>query len=129
MRVPGRRRAWVAAGLALLYPGLGHLYLRRWGRSVLWFGLLASATFLILPEVAVGPDPTVGSVVDGARAAWASTPARERAVLAAMQSVQALDAFLLGVGGPTRREETCPSCGEELDDEVSFCPWCAESLE
>jgi len=43
-----RYRPWLAAVLALLIAGLGHAYLRRWGRALLWFltilgGVLALA--------------------------------------------------------------------------------------
>ena len=129
MDVPGTRRAWLAAVLALVYPGLGHLYLRLWVRSVVWFGLVAGATFLLLPQVGVGPDPAPGVVLDAATDAWSSTPARSRTVLAGMILVQSVDAFLLAATAGGGDAEACPTCGEALDDDVEFCPWCAEPLE
>jgi len=129
MNIPGTRRAWLAAALALVYPGLGHLYLRLWARSVVWFGVLAGATFFLLPQVAVGPQPGPAAVVDAAGAAWSSTSVRSRALLAGMVALQSVDAFLLAATGGDAGEESCPACGEGLDDDVAFCPWCAEPLE
>lgn len=32
------KRLWLASALAVIYPGLGHVYLREWLRALLWFG-------------------------------------------------------------------------------------------
>ena len=38
---PARHRPWIAAGLSVLIPGAGHLYLRRYLRAALWASPIA----------------------------------------------------------------------------------------
>lgn len=42
-----RFRPWIAAVLALLIAGLGHAYLRRWGRALLWFLTILGGAFAL----------------------------------------------------------------------------------
>ena len=75
-----RRRPWLAVVLALLISGLGHAYLRRWGRALGWYVAITATLILLVPDAAIDqllarePPPladilpalivVVGSVVD-----------------------------------------------------------------
>ena len=49
-----RRSAFAAAFLSFVFPGLGHAYLRRWGRALMW-GLLPVIALAALIGLAIGP--------------------------------------------------------------------------
>ncbi|MEF8773901.1 MAG: zinc ribbon domain-containing protein [Halobacteriales archaeon] len=128
-----RKRPWLAALLALLYPGLGHLYVRAWLRALLWFGLIMSAVVVLVPDVSAGGGPMAA-----AEAAWDATqalPMRTQALLSGMVILEAFDAFVLARRTrPAEAEETdpagtCPNCGRDLDEDLDFCPWCSTRLE
>ncbi|MFA9515800.1 zinc ribbon domain-containing protein [Halopenitus sp. H-Gu1] len=42
-----RFRPWIAAALALAIVGLGHAYLRRWGRGLLWLLTVITSSFVL----------------------------------------------------------------------------------
>jgi hypothetical protein len=44
-----RKRPWLAVVLTLVVPGLGHAYLRLWGRAVLWFVLVLGTVITLVP--------------------------------------------------------------------------------
>ncbi len=48
-----RRRPWLAVVLALLIPGLGHAYLRRWGRALGWYVGITATLVLLVPDAAI----------------------------------------------------------------------------
>ena len=48
-----RRRPWLAALLAVVFTGLGHAYLRRWGRAFGWLLFQLAAAYLLVPEAAL----------------------------------------------------------------------------
>lgn len=56
-----RKRPWLAVLLALVISGLGHAYLRRWGRALGWY--LA----ITLTLVFIVPDATVDQLIAGTR--------------------------------------------------------------
>ena len=43
------RRLIIAILFALIYPGLGHVYLKSWIRAVTWFLLAIATTILVVP--------------------------------------------------------------------------------
>ncbi|OYR39695.1 zinc ribbon domain-containing protein [Halorubrum sp. Ib24] len=62
-----RRRPWLAAVLALVVSGLGHAYLRRWGRALGWYVAVTATLVVIVPDAAVegliaGDAPPVADV-------------------------------------------------------------------
>lgn len=123
------RRAVLAAVLAVVYPGLGHVYLREWARSVTWFGLA------LLTAVVVVPESTVVALESNGLAALASAgealPREAFLALLAVRLLNAVDAAVLGLRpAPGQDPETvaCPSCGRELDDDLDFCHWCTRPL-
>ncbi|ELY56401.1 zinc ribbon domain-containing protein [Natronococcus jeotgali] len=125
-----RKRPWLAALLAALVTGLGHLYLRRLRRAVGWllaslvvttlfvdqgaFQTLIDGTVTLETVLAVAPMyAVIGlSVLDAYRIARTPTPDRRSAA-------QSAD------GDATT---SCPHCGKELDDDLEFCHWCTTPL-
>lgn len=55
------KRPLLAAVLAYICPGLGHVYLREWLRALLWFALMYTTTLLVIPESAVPESGTTFS--------------------------------------------------------------------
>ncbi|WP_418282709.1 DUF7575 domain-containing protein [Halorubrum sp. DTA98] len=48
-----RRRPWLAVLLALVISGLGHAYLRRWGRALGWYVAITATLVFLVPDGAV----------------------------------------------------------------------------
>ncbi|MFB6105030.1 MAG: hypothetical protein ABEJ57_08155 [Halobacteriaceae archaeon] len=126
-----RSRPWLAAALAFLYPGLGHVYLRAWIRAVSWFGLaILTVSVFILPEMSTAPSAGFSAFY----AEFTSLPARTLFPLLIVNAFNVLDAYLVGrrsletVGGGGDGAAACPNCGEELDEDLDFCPWCSTRL-
>jgi hypothetical protein len=128
------KRPWLAVLLAVIYPGLGHLYLREWIRAILWFGLIVSATSLLLPADAVPSALTLEAVIE----ATSSIPLRVSLAIVALTVLSVFDAYWLArraeteaaaaaVGGRDGTQ-SCPNCGKELDEDLEFCHWCTEPL-
>ncbi|ELY51013.1 DUF7575 domain-containing protein [Natronolimnohabitans innermongolicus] len=112
------KNPWLAAGLTLLVTGLGQLYLRRWMRAAAWIALLALTGWLFVPGTALA-DPAAASFVD-------------LAPLFIVTGLSGFDAYAVArthnLSLEVRAEERCSSCRGELEQGLSFCPWCAEDL-
>ena len=120
----GRKRPVLAAVLALVYPGLGHLYLRRWFRALVWFGLTASAVFLLVPPTTVPSGAGFVETFSAMTSSIQDLSLQNQLLLISMTALQMLDAYMLALDSdPARQqaadEESCPNCGKELDDDVS----------
>ncbi|MFB6146257.1 MAG: zinc ribbon domain-containing protein [Halobacteriaceae archaeon] len=133
-----RTRGVVAAVLAFLYPGLGHLYLREWLRALSWFGLAIATAAIVIPDAVVTAFDQRG--LQGLYEASRSLPLRTVVPLFAVRLLNVLDAYLTGVGhapfatpsgteSPADHPATCPECGKDLDDDLDFCPWCTTRLD
>lgn len=130
-----RKRPWLAALLAALVTGLGHLYLRRWRRAIGWLvvSILVSVVFV---------DPAAGEEL------MTGTPTRETLVAVApmliVVGLNILDAYLLArmrhtgaavsaSGHSSDADEAdeiaCPHCGKALDPDLEFCHWCTRPVE
>jgi hypothetical protein len=118
--------------LSFLQPGLGHVYLRAWTRAVSWFlvWFVAVVVLVDLPNAALTVDGllTTASQLFTAVGGLDLLPSL---LLAAVTAFAMVDAYRLGehrgrgeVEGPT-----CPTCGEALDEDLDFCPWCTTELE
>lgn len=149
------RRPWLAALLAILYPGAGHLYLRAWLRAVAWFGLALLVATLVIPEsvLEAGEQGGFSAVYD----AFMAVDPQTVLPLFIVNALNVVDAYLTakrgnrkaaretllggdgigstsddpnddGSGGPPAGAD-CPNCGRELDAELDFCPWCTTRLE
>lgn len=149
-----KRRPWLAALLAVLYPGAGHLYLRAWFRALAWFGLALLVAMLVIPEsvleageqggfsafydafLAVEPQTVLPLfVVNALNVLDAYLTARRMNSRTAQEGL--LDGTLLGsgteqqTGSQSEVEDVagdCPNCGRELDADLDFCPWCTTRL-
>ena len=85
-------RPILAAVLAMLFPGLGHLVLRQWKRALLWFVTIMSGgvALLLLYDVDVagsGSSPTEAA---------AALPIDVTLPLLLLYGLSALDAYLVG---------------------------------
>jgi uncharacterized paraquat-inducible protein A len=130
----GQKRPWLAALLAVLYPGLGHVYLRKWGRALLWFLIIITSSTILIPSDAV---PSTLSV-DALLAAGRAVPLPVSLAILALTFLSMADAYWLarrtGDAPPTttRTESgsrTCPNCGKEVDEDIDFCHWCTTELD
>jgi hypothetical protein len=138
------KRPWIAVLLAVLYPGLGHLYLRLWGRAILWFVFVVTSTTLLVPDDVYPATFSVEAVVGAAQA----IPLVVSLVVLALSALNVVDAYLMarrmdggndsgtdrmglgaGTGGSDDGTQTCPSCGKELDEDLDFCHWCTTELD
>lgn len=124
------KRPWLAAVLTLAIPGLGHVYLRRWGRALLWFLLIAATIFTLVPEwfqvTSFGEALTIAENV----------PATTSLLLFGSVVLCVVDAYVIAVQhnqnarrGRGETTATCPNCGKELDADLDFCHWCTTELD
>ena len=128
----GRKRPWLAALLAFVYPGLGHVYLREWLRAVLWFGLVFSTTALLLGGSVMAPLDD-GITVEGLVTVSQNVPLEASLALFAITALSMADAFCMATRGNTEAEVVegmqCPNCGKELEGDLDFCHWCTTRLD
>jgi hypothetical protein len=115
----------VAVVLALVYPGMGHVYLRRWGRALLWFTLTFLTITLTVPATAFEDVETAAGVVS----AFQSLPLSTYAALLGVTVGSVGDAYVLASHRSTTDGHHCPSCGKELDEDLDFCHWCTQRLD
>lgn len=112
--------------LAFVYPGLGHVYLREWGRALLWFILAVGSVVLLAPTPETGGATGLGALV----AASQQIPVVALLALASVTVFSMVDAYLLAVRRPREQSgPSCPHCGRELDKDIDFCHWCTEAIE
>ena len=125
------KRPWLAAALALVYPGLGHVYLREWLRSLLWFGLVLTTTSLVVPQSAV-PESAAGFSFEAVMAASRALPTEATLALFVLSVLNTVDAYRLARERNRRADPSegrCPHCGNETDPDLEFCQWCTEPLD
>ncbi len=134
-------RPWLAGLLALIYPGLGHVYVRSWGRALLWFALSIATTLFVVPdEVAETADP-IANPMAASEAIVSQTPTLGVVSILLVIAFSMVDAYLTArrAGESTAADEetapsesetpqTCPECGREVDPDLSFCHWCSAEL-
>jgi len=134
------KRPWLAAALAVIYPGFGHLYLREWLRALAWFGLMFATTALALPGSAI-PDSGGISLAVVMQAAE-QLPTMVSVALLVLRILNIVDAYRLAKqrhAAPTADSSAedasastdanrCPHCGRETDPEFDFCQWCGEPI-
>jgi len=124
-----RKRPWLAAILAVVSPGLGHVYLREWLRAVLWFGLLLGSTLVLVPESVLTVDTvSLEAVMDASR----TISERNQLAMTAIVILSGADAYWMASQGNRRAAAAegarCPHCGKELDEDLEFCHWCTTRL-
>jgi hypothetical protein len=124
-----RGRHVTALALSLLYPGLGHLYVRSWYRALGWY--LGGLVVLL----AVSPDALsallAARTVEAALLASRSMPVGTLVVvLLGSRVLGTADVWWLlrrrtGNDGTTH----CDSCSRARDPDVAFCPWCLDATD
>ena len=146
-----RRRPWLAALLALVVSGLGHAYLRRWGRALGWYVAVTAAVFVFVPESAIsgafaGNPPTIREVAPAAAVVGASvidayvvalrnnrTHERERETARATDRTESLDQGTAeepdAPSTGTAEEPNAPSAGTTDDDGTVRCPECGKETD
>lgn len=119
-----RARPAIAAVLALAVAGLGHAYLRRWGRAAAWFLTIVTTGVVLVSTFA---DPATTSIRE--------MPLSVLLPIGGLFALSAVDAYLLAAREPTRDEGSgdegaprCPECGREVDSQLDFCHWCTRRL-
>jgi len=127
------KRPWLAAALAFISPGLGHVYLREWVRAILWFGMLMLATSLLVPETAVPAATTPESIWQTSMEMVEALSWQARAALVTVVLLSVLDAYRIATeinaAAAIEEGEQCPHCGKPIDDDIDFCHWCTTRLE
>lgn len=130
----GHKRPWLAAVLSMVYPGLGHVYLREWLRGLLWFGLVLATVSFMLPASAM-PAPGSELSFDALVRTTEALPEGASLALFGIVALSVVDAYRLAAVGNRRTEVTtgsrCPHCGHELDADLDldFCHWCTARLD
>jgi len=132
MTETGRKRPWLAAVLAFIYPGLGHVYLREWLRAVLWFGLVVSTSTLLVQDSVMAPLDG-GISVDALLAVSQNIPLQASVALFAITALSMVDAYWMATRENVETEVVegmkCPYCGKELEEDLDFCHWCTTKLD
>lgn len=125
-----QRHPLLAAVLAIIFPGLGHVYIRAWARAILWASLFVSAVVFLVPEPARSATLSFGGITE----IYAESP--EIAMfLVGLSVMNVLDAYLTALrlemdpDGEKSETTTCPNCGKDLDDALEFCHWCTTELD
>jgi len=85
-------RPVLAAVLALAFPGLGHLVLRRWGRALLWHVTVVGGGVALLTLYDVGPSGSAASPFEVA----AALPTEIALPVALLTVLSSIDAFVVG---------------------------------
>lgn len=127
----GRFRPVVSALLSVLQPGLGHAYLRSWGRALLWFATWAATVAVVADVSAPGEGVDVLSYLAEVVAALNDVGLVASIALAAVTVFATMDAYWLAARERHRRSggTRCPNCGKEVDPTLDFCHWCTTDLE
>lgn len=127
----GRTRAIIAAALATIYPGLGHVYLREWFRAFAWFVLSVATAALVVPPEVIAAYESGG--IDALWEASRSLPLQAILAILALRVLNVVDAAWLGLRprhtAAGAEGPTCPNCGRELDADLDFCHWCTTPLD
>lgn len=150
-----RLRPLLAAALALVLPGLGHLLVRRWRRALAWHVLIVGGTVALYglydvepidpiaeptvfvetipPEVSIPVSVLVAlSAIDAYHVGREAVAARIRSEAATRVLREHADGAdgtppVVAASGDISAGE-CPNCGRETDPELDFCHWCTEPL-
>jgi len=116
------------AGSVIGIAGAGHAYLREWGRAFAWFSFVLGAGLVL-----------TASFADPETATLSTLPFRVTGPVVLLLTLNTVDAYYVArrsqssdvvAVGPTDDDDpsmSCPSCGRDLDPDLSFCPWCAGS--
>ncbi|QLG63505.1 DUF7575 domain-containing protein [Halorarum salinum] len=124
------KRPWLAALLALAITGLGHAYLRRWGRAFGWLALVYASLALFVPAEAIDAAAEGFTATSGSLPSSVDPLVFLPPLLVALGSVA--DAYVLAraerdaavAASAAESVVTCPDCGREVEGDLEFCHWC-----
>jgi hypothetical protein len=125
------KRPWLAVVLTAIVPGLGHAYLRLWGRALLWIALTALGVVFMVPLDVLGELTSAEALVE----VWSSLPPAAIVAVVSIIGFCGLDAYLMAqrinhfAGDDADQPARCPSCGKEIDGDLDFCHWCTTELD
>lgn len=126
------KRPWLAALLAVIVPGLGHIYIRMWLRAALWFALYFVTIEFMVPSEALPDSASFSAFAD----AGAAVPPAVALLVLMVSITNIIDAYLLTKqqNNVIRRHSgdapaSCPHCGKDLDEDLEFCHWCTTPLD
>ena len=126
------KRPWLGALLSFLLPGLGHIYLKEWLRSAMWFafGVSAVLLFVPLPDAATTGALTAAEAFEAAMEVTSDLPLEVLIPIWVVRIFSAVDAYWLALqhNRVTDEGERCPACGKPVDEELDFCQWCTTPL-
>ena len=98
-------RPLLAAALAMLFPGLGHLVLRRWGRALLWHLTIVAGGVALFAFYDVTVGGSITAPAEAAEAA-ASLPTDVTVSIVLLYGLSAIDAYVVGRADAAARERT-----------------------
>ena len=136
-----RRRALITAlvgvlGATIGVAGAGHAYLREWRRAIAWFTFVLGAQLVLLsvftdPSTLVGTESAAPMSFSAIQSVATGLPSTVTGPILILFVLSVLDAYRLALLGGTSDAEgpSCPYCGNEVDPELAFCPWCTERFE
>ncbi|UPV73009.1 zinc ribbon domain-containing protein [Halorussus limi] len=130
-RTNSEKRPWLGALLSFFLPGLGHVYLREWLRSAMWFAFAVSAVLLFVsPPETVAASSSVSAAFDAAMEATRGLGWQELLPIWVVRLFSAVDAYWLALQHEPAEEaaEQCPYCGKPVDEDLDFCQWCTTPL-
>ncbi|GAB3701742.1 DUF6677 family protein [Halorubrum pallidum] len=96
-------RPLLAAALAMLFPGLGHLVLRRWGRALLWHLTIVAGGVALFAFYDVSMEGSIGAPAEAAEAA-ASLPTDIAVSIVLLYGLSAIDAYVVGRADAAARD-------------------------
>ncbi len=128
-----KKRPWLAAVCAFIYPGFGHIYLRQWLRAILWFGFAILTALIFIPPEFIHYVEAHGwsAYVHGKK----TLPLDASLPILFVSICNILDAYWSAVRNNRSVQEAadgtvrCPNCGRKVDGDLDFCQWCTSSLD
>ncbi|WP_049971594.1 DUF7575 domain-containing protein [Haladaptatus cibarius] len=131
-----RKRPWLAAVLALVYPGFGHAYLRQWLRALLWFAFALVTAMVFIP-------PETFQAVEGAGFSayyeqLQALPFEVTLPILVVQLCNVIDAYWSALRNNRASATTttdgegevrCPHCRRNVDEDLDFCHWCTNPID
>lgn len=128
-----KKRPWLAALFAFVYPGAGHLYLREWLRAFLWFGFAFLTAYLFIPPEMVQAVQNGGW--SGYMQASENIDIQQTLPVLFVSLCNILDAYWSAIRNNRAVQEAadgtrrCPNCGRKVDADLDFCQWCTSPLD
>jgi len=128
------RRGVVAAALSVVYPGVGHVYLRSWLRALGWLALSFVTAYVLVPSATVTAYQHAVTAGDLGALSSVSLPLEATVGVLVVRLCNVADAYVVAVrqSAPATADDgrpACPVCGRGLDTDLDFCPWCTTEIE